>query len=94
MSWLRCAKVQRLKSSASEHVADETAGDRSLPVEWHARPRKRFVKANQPRVQAGSDDRRRAMEAGFRHHLTKPVDPGMLNELLAEIARSHAVSAG
>jgi len=27
-------------------------------------------------------DRRRALEAGFDHHLTKPVDPGALNELL------------
>ena len=27
-------------------------------------------------------DRRRAMEAGFDHHLTKPVDPGALNDLL------------
>ncbi|MGE5640018.1 MAG: PAS domain-containing protein [Clostridia bacterium] len=35
-------------------------------------------------------DRRRAMEAGFRHHLTKPVEPGTLNELLAEIAGSYA----
>jgi PAS domain S-box-containing protein len=31
-------------------------------------------------------DRRRAMEAGFDYHLTKPVDPGMLNDLLAEVA--------
>ncbi|HUQ25716.1 MAG TPA: response regulator [Burkholderiales bacterium] len=27
-------------------------------------------------------DRRRALEAGFDHHLTKPVDPGALNDLL------------
>jgi len=27
-------------------------------------------------------DRRRALEAGFDHHLTKPVDPGTLNDLL------------
>jgi two-component system CheB/CheR fusion protein len=27
-------------------------------------------------------DRKRALEAGFDHHLTKPVDPGALNELL------------
>ncbi len=32
-------------------------------------------------------DRRRAMEAGFEHHLTKPVDPATLNALLAQIAR-------
>ncbi|MBV8029909.1 MAG: response regulator [Betaproteobacteria bacterium] len=32
-------------------------------------------------------DRRRAMEAGFDHHLTKPVDPVVLNELLTELAR-------
>jgi CheY-like chemotaxis protein len=33
-------------------------------------------------------DRRRALEAGFDHHLTKPVDPGALNELLAEVGTS------
>jgi len=31
-------------------------------------------------------DRRRAMEAGFDYHLTKPVDPGALNDLLVEVA--------
>jgi PAS domain S-box-containing protein len=31
-------------------------------------------------------DRRRAMEAGFDYHLTKPVDPGALNDLLVELA--------
>jgi PAS domain S-box-containing protein len=31
-------------------------------------------------------DRRRAMEAGFNYHLTKPVDPGALNDLLVEVA--------
>jgi PAS domain S-box-containing protein len=31
-------------------------------------------------------DRRRAMEAGFDYHLTKPVDPGDLNDLLVEVA--------
>jgi two-component system CheB/CheR fusion protein len=30
-------------------------------------------------------DRRRAMEAGFDYHLTKPVDPGALNDLLVEV---------
>jgi CheY-like chemotaxis protein len=30
-------------------------------------------------------DRRRAMEAGFDFHLTKPVDPGALNDLLVEV---------
>jgi len=32
-------------------------------------------------------DRRRAMEAGFDYHLTKPVDPGVLNDLLVEVAK-------
>jgi signal transduction histidine kinase/ActR/RegA family two-component response regulator len=31
-------------------------------------------------------DRRRATEAGFDHHLTKPVDPHALNDLLASVA--------
>jgi PAS domain S-box-containing protein len=33
-------------------------------------------------------DRRRAMEAGFDFHLTKPVDPGILNELLLKNEKS------
>ena len=33
------------------------------------------------------DDRRRATEAGFEHHLVKPVDPDRLFELLAGYAR-------
>src|SRR4051812_684192 len=32
-------------------------------------------------------DRRRASDAGFDHHLTKPVDPETLNVLLADVAR-------
>ena len=31
-------------------------------------------------------DRRRTAEAGFDHHLIKPVDPQMLNSLLADVA--------
>ncbi len=31
-------------------------------------------------------DRRRASEAGFDHHLTKPVDPNALNDLLAKVS--------
>ncbi len=31
-------------------------------------------------------DRRRAMEAGFDFHLTKPIDPGLLNDLIAQAA--------
>jgi PAS domain S-box-containing protein len=30
-------------------------------------------------------DRRRALESGFDHHLTKPVDPGSLNDLLLSV---------
>ena len=30
-------------------------------------------------------DRRRALEAGFDHHLTKPVDPGAINDLLLRV---------
>jgi PAS domain S-box-containing protein len=30
-------------------------------------------------------DRKRALDAGFDYHLTKPVDPGRLNDLLAEV---------
>lgn len=34
--------------------------------------------------------RRRAHEAGFDHHLVKPVDPNALDDVLAEIARKEA----
>jgi two-component system CheB/CheR fusion protein len=33
-------------------------------------------------------DRRRSREAGFDYHLTKPVDPGALNELLSGVAKA------
>jgi PAS domain S-box-containing protein len=36
------------------------------------------------------EDRRRAFEAGFDHHLTKPVDPELLGELLAARAQRLA----
>jgi CheY-like chemotaxis protein len=36
------------------------------------------------------DDRRRTKEAGFDHHLLKPVDPNALQALLAHVGRSHA----
>jgi signal transduction histidine kinase/CheY-like chemotaxis protein len=32
-------------------------------------------------------DRKRAIEAGFDHHLTKPVDPESLNRLFTEVAK-------
>lgn len=33
------------------------------------------------------EDRRTALEAGFDHHLTKPVNPAFFETLLAQIAR-------
>jgi CheY-like chemotaxis protein len=35
---------------------------------------------------ASSDDRRRALDAGFNQHLAKPVDPEILQEMLGTIA--------
>ena len=32
------------------------------------------------------EDRRRTAEAGFNHHLVKPVEPNALDQLLAELA--------
>jgi CheY-like chemotaxis protein len=34
------------------------------------------------------EDKRRAAEAGFDHHLTKPVDPADLEKLLSELKRA------
>jgi CheY-like chemotaxis protein len=38
------------------------------------------------------DDKRRAREAGFDHHLTKPVDPAVLNQLLARFSAKAGMS--
>ena len=35
------------------------------------------------------EDRRRSREAGFDHHLVKPADPIVLQELLAALQRPH-----
>jgi CheY-like chemotaxis protein len=45
------------------------------------------------------NDRRRSAEAGFDFHLTKPLDPNLLNDLLAEVSTNdkntdRGVSAG
>jgi len=32
------------------------------------------------------EDRRRSQEAGFNHHLTKPVDPAALTKLLVSLS--------
>jgi CheY-like chemotaxis protein len=39
------------------------------------------------------DDRRRTREAGFDHHLVKPVDHRVLRQLLTEIAAERARTA-
>jgi len=36
------------------------------------------------------DDRRKALEAGFDHHLVKPAQFDKLRELLSEVARTAA----
>ena len=36
------------------------------------------------------EDRRRSEEAGFDHHLVKPVEPAALEKLLASLKREAA----
>jgi CheY-like chemotaxis protein len=36
------------------------------------------------------EDRQRALEAGFDHHLTKPVDPKVLTPILARLQSKQA----
>lgn len=40
-----------------------------------------------------ADDRRRSEEAGFDRHVVKPVEPGVLEGLLAEVPRSRSVGS-
>ncbi len=40
------------------------------------------------------DDRRRSSEAGFDHHLVKPVEPKILDELLAGLSKSKSARVG
>jgi len=37
-----------------------------------------------------ADDKERAGAAGFDHHLTKPIDPQRVEELLQRLARDRA----
>ena len=37
------------------------------------------------------EDRRRTSAAGFDHHLVKPVDPDVLERLVSELPRRHAI---
>jgi CheY-like chemotaxis protein len=39
-------------------------------------------------------DRRESRAAGFDHHLTKPVEPGAVTELVARVPRARAANAG
>ena len=39
---------------------------------------------------AGADDRRAMLDAGFRRHVPKPVEPAHLAALIAEVARERA----
>jgi CheY-like chemotaxis protein len=49
-------------------------------------PRGRGLPAAAVTGQTGADDRRRALRAGFRAHLPKPVDPDRLVSVVAGIA--------
>ena len=42
----------------------------------------------------GAEDKKRAVEAGFDRHLTKPVDPDALLEILVEISRGREAGKG
>ena len=39
---------------------------------------------------AGAEDRRKALLAGFQHHIPKPVDPAHLLAVIAKMARKSA----
>lgn len=39
-----------------------------------------------------TEDKARALAAGFDHHLTKPVDPGDVERLLQTVAHSKRLS--
>ena len=41
---------------------------------------------------ASAEDRRRALGAGFDHHLAKPLDPVILSNLIAEIAKDRVLA--
>jgi len=39
-----------------------------------------------------AEDRRKAAEAGFDHHLTKPADPEVLHRLLEEVGTGRTAA--
>jgi PAS domain S-box-containing protein len=80
-----------------EHRPDVVLSDIGLPTEdgYAFIRRVREIDGTVPAAAltayAGIDDRRRALEAGFQAHVSKPIEPGKLTLLVASLAgrRSH-----
>jgi DNA-binding response OmpR family regulator len=46
------------------------------------------MSSSRSRLGGQEDDIRKALEAGFHHHLTKPVDPAIVEKLISTIAQA------
>ena len=62
-------------------------------VRRHGNPRVREVPAAALTAYARSDDRMKALRAGFQIHLAKPIDPAELVTTIAALAKRFTASA-
>jgi CheY-like chemotaxis protein len=60
-------------------------------VRQHVDPKIRTIPAAALTAYARSEDRMRALQAGFQIHLAKPIDPGELVTTIAALAKQIVV---
>jgi signal transduction histidine kinase/DNA-binding response OmpR family regulator len=95
--------VDEALATLEDHVPDVIVADLGMPqqdgfqfierVRRHGNPGIRNVPVAALTAYARSDDRVKALRAGFNIHLAKPIDPAELVTTIAALARRFAASA-
>jgi CheY-like chemotaxis protein len=97
------ASAQAALSKLDDELPDVVVADLGMPtldgfafierVRRHPNPRVRDVPAAALTAYARSEDRVKALRAGFQIHLAKPIDPAELVTTIAALAKRFAGKA-